>query len=226
MTLTSISGMAYQLACEWQTLIAGLLALAGAWWTVSAIRDQVAQTQEAEREHRLREERAARAMLPLALSALVEYALDCIRLIEHYIPTGGTAVRSVSDGGLVAPRLPDEALEPLQAVVRHSDDEIAKQVATIFGKLQIQRARLLGLIGRSLRDASCPMSVPEGFDAVFDAADLHAYTVRLFEYARDVGALREKAGTDQIKGALRNAGLWDPENRKLFEEMDRRSRRA
>jgi hypothetical protein len=63
---------------HWQTLIAGLLALGGAWWTVHAIRAQVGQAREVEVDRRAREERAAKVVLSLALSELTQYAKYCL----------------------------------------------------------------------------------------------------------------------------------------------------
>jgi ABC-type nickel/cobalt efflux system permease component RcnA len=77
---------------HWQTLVTGIIALVGAWWTVRGIRSQIKQTIEFERDQHEREERAARSVLPMALSEIAQYAIDCIKLLKPYV------FRDSSDG--------------------------------------------------------------------------------------------------------------------------------
>ena len=184
---------------RWQTLTAGLLAFGGALWTVRSIRRQIRQTQDLERERRLSDERAAKVALPLALSALVQYSLDCIQLVTRHIPGGGLVQPVTPD--LVAPPIPDSVIGTLQAIARNADQTVAHHTATVLGKLQIQHSRLIGLISRTARDAPAPMSIPEGEDAVYDAADLYVFLVRMFAYARDIEGVRQHASAAELKTA-------------------------
>jgi hypothetical protein len=59
---------------NYQNLIAGSLALLGAIWTVSAIKKQIKQTDDQERERRERKHLVAQAMASNALSQLSHYA--------------------------------------------------------------------------------------------------------------------------------------------------------
>jgi hypothetical protein len=56
----------------------------------------------------------------------------------------------------------------------------------------------------------------ELFERLIDAADLQAQLTPLYEYSRDIEQLRARATPDDIRSALRGAGLWDDENRDLF----------
>jgi hypothetical protein len=60
---------------NWQTLIAGALALIGAWLTVRALKKQA-------RDEAERKTRGARALLPAALDALTGYATDSVRWLD------------------------------------------------------------------------------------------------------------------------------------------------
>lgn len=71
---------------QWETLVAGLLALGAAVCTIRQIRSQIRLTSELAADQRLRRERAARAMLPLALSEFADYAVTCIKHLQALQP--------------------------------------------------------------------------------------------------------------------------------------------
>lgn len=95
---------------DWQTLVAGVLALIGAGATVYYIHLQIKQVEYLEVARRSREEMAARAVLPLALSQIVKYAVDCIKQIEeHSSRPGGRAGNPIPDG-MVAVNVTDDVV--------------------------------------------------------------------------------------------------------------------
>jgi hypothetical protein len=61
---------------NWQTLIAGILALWGAWLTIKALRKQNGEDAE-------RKMRGARVMLPAALDTMTAYSIDSIRWLNE-----------------------------------------------------------------------------------------------------------------------------------------------
>jgi hypothetical protein len=63
---------------QWEILATGIAALVAARWTVAKISDQIKQTERLATDRRRRRERAALAMLPLALSEFANYATACI----------------------------------------------------------------------------------------------------------------------------------------------------
>ncbi len=74
---------------EYQTLLAGGLAIVAALISLAGPRSQVKQADDLQKEIAIREELAAKAMLPIALSYIAEYARACIVLSElHYQKTG------------------------------------------------------------------------------------------------------------------------------------------
>jgi hypothetical protein len=166
---------------QWQTLIAGLLALAGAGWTVGSIRAQIAQATNLEKERLVREERASKAVLPLALSELVQYALDCIRFLKPSV-TDQAAIPVPLD--MTTPRIPDTILEPMQACARFADPTVATHIHRVLGALQVQHSRLEGLVQRAMQREVREIWEIEAVGAMLDAAELHALCGALFMYAR------------------------------------------
>ncbi len=71
---------------KYQTLIAGLLALLGAWWTVRKLSEQIRQTAIIETDRRERRNLAARTVMPAALSALIDYATSCLKFLDQFQP--------------------------------------------------------------------------------------------------------------------------------------------
>src|SRR4051794_8372567 len=97
---------------NWQTLIAGMLALLGAYLTVKQIGRQINQANTSEERRRQREEDAAKAILPLSLSEIPAYCNECLQLLLRYVPAHGTVPMVPAD--LVVPPIPVTAIEVLQ----------------------------------------------------------------------------------------------------------------
>jgi hypothetical protein len=207
---------------NWQTLIAGLLALIGAGWTVRNIRRQIEQTDDLERKRQQRDERAARAALPLALNELTQYCDDCIRLLVRYVPAK-RGESEIVEPTLSAPAVPDGIISTFQAIARNEDTGIANEVAGVLSRLQIQSARLRGLVLRSIAEGRGRMSFQEGCYCIFDAADLHAHANRLFGYPRDLDGLRKFATEAELKSALRSAGIRDGDHPGLWKLIEKRT---
>jgi hypothetical protein len=66
------------------------------------------------------------------------------------------------------------------------------------------------------------MSRAEGEDSIYDAVDLYAYAVRMFSFARDTDAVRQKATKKELKSALRSSGIWDDDHPRLYALIDKR----
>lgn len=70
---------------RWQTLIAGSLALLGAWLTVRAIRRQIDQTEEHRRDERRRRLEAALTLLPSILSDILRISQKNIKILRSHL---------------------------------------------------------------------------------------------------------------------------------------------
>ncbi len=118
---------------QFQTLIAGLIALAGALLTVVAIQRQIISS---ERNHEDLLERnliAARSLLPTALSELVAYGENCLSI--SFRMAQGYTIDSVQD-------LSGSHNDIFREVIKYSPRERQEQMAELLAHLQVQISRI------------------------------------------------------------------------------------
>jgi hypothetical protein len=203
---------------HWQTLVAGALALAGAGWTVRVINKQINQAAIQEQQRLQREEQAAKAVLPLALAELGQYAEDCIRLMVPYIPANGEPSDFPPD--YVVPRIPDGTIEPLRDCARYASAEVAAEIRVMLGKLQVQHSRMEISRQHAFQGTVHRLPYWEGIGAVIDAAEVYTLTGYLLLYAREKSLDPPMSFHQRILTPLITAGLID--HAKLIAELDRR----
>ena len=184
---------------RYQTLLGGVLALAGAYLAFSAVRSQIGQTERLEQERQRRETRAAQAGATHALDKITNYAAACITLIRDL---DQDHLRGHKVPNLPVPSFPTETIAVLQGAVRHSSDDYAARFSDLIATSQIQHARLLGFREKlSKVDGGVEDAYTDLQQNLFDAADLYVRAGALFEYSRE---LRNPlfADTDAISNAL------------------------
>jgi hypothetical protein len=174
---------------RYQTLVAGIAAFVGAWLTVRTVRNQIEQAERIEGERARRESDAARAVLPLALDTLCNYAHAAIKTLEAHGPRSGLPSPHV-------PSFPEEVIGPLQAGVRFLERDRADELADLIAAMQVFRARVgqQGIVPSSLQQS------------MVYAADLHARAARLFEFARSHD-LAFRAPAADVRHSLKLAGV-------------------
>jgi hypothetical protein len=184
------------------------------------VRSQIAQAERIAIDRRAREERAAMAVLPLALSALSQYSRDCILYLSLLILSEG------EEGsypklpiGSEAPRIPDDVTAPLQLCARFAEPENVEKIEKALTKLQIQNSRLLRWLTKHRGEEIGGLARLEGLSCMRDAADLHSAVDDLFRYARNEKLLRQYASIQELTSALHNVGLWD-NSHPIFEFID------
>jgi len=129
---------------DWQQLLGGFFAVGAAVAAWVAIHRQVNQAERQEHERNRRKRDAARAMLPLALSGIVDYARNCTdRLLLAYKNRQDNAITKVE---WHAPVVPSGAIADLRTMVEASETPAeGRLVARILWRLQIQASRLRSL---------------------------------------------------------------------------------
>ncbi len=167
---------------NWQTLVGSVLALFGAWLTVRGINSQLNQAQTFEDQRNKREERAAKAVLPLALSELMEYSNCCMKFLKNNFLYRD--FKSKQEADLFQPSVSGSILSIFQNCAKYSDQITADQIHQLLLRLQIQNSRLKGLILQT-KEASQPQITYDAKVAILDAAELHARCIDIFAYARD-----------------------------------------
>jgi len=166
---------------NWQTLLGSLVAIAAAFIGARAISGQIQQTDRLEAERLHRRFLAARAVLPLALSSLSQYARDCAT--ELYRATGLLRGRSLSQAApLTFPPPPIAAIETLTEVIEATGSEaVAEPIADLLSNIQVLNARLTGLVTRSAHRAGIRDELE---NYLVDAADIEARVSSMFDFAR------------------------------------------
>lgn len=159
-------------AQDWQTLIAGGIALAAAWWTIGTIKNQIrlqkSQIDEEKRRHTDAQRSkmwAARAELPDALSALCNYSEGCMKYLMG------------ADGVDRLPDAPGDVISVVKSCVEYVDSDSAEKLFDLIVHYQIHNSRLL-----EFRRTDNPT---QKNDRMYDTVYLRALVNRLFEYARN-----------------------------------------
>ena len=178
----------------YQTLIGGFVALGGAFLAFQAVRGQIAQLDRLEEQRRGRESYAARAVLPLALSSICDYAESCTEALV--LVGSGTGVPK----GWELPRIPLDSIDTLREAVRYSDSKQAKELADLISWIQVQHARLRSL-SQGGRSSGTSLTVQQG---ILDLAEIYGRASDLFDYGRrsDEGPF-PRLSAERIREVLR-----------------------
>lgn len=183
---------------EWQTLVAGILALIAAYLTVRAIKQQIKLQQDQFDKIQTRKRWMTRATLSDALAGVTSYCQSVVKIIN-------------------APRAmpidrPSTEIDVLKAAIEHSNHHAAERIYQLTNKYQIQIARLEGFL--NTRSADCPRThdIPM---LMLNVAELQALTNSLFDYARnksDDGPVTALTNLDVHTGLTNVTGLAEIDN--------------
>lgn len=209
---------------DYQTLITGLLALAGAWWGVRAINMQMTQEARAEAERVASRRAAARATLPLSLSLLSEYAEECASILRGLLDecVDGALPRSVKVREF--PTLPAETIQAFKEMTEVSLPADRETLAAILTKIQIQRSRISSIPpDRRRREMIVASANLEEY--ILDAADIYARSAALYDYARRKSETipNPVVTTEAQISALNNIGIFDELRDRLVATLRRRA---
>ena len=197
---------------KWQTLIAGMTAMAAAWWSVSAIHLQIAQTDRSETDRRESRRAAARATLPLALSAISHYAEDCSRILHQLVNNciHGSLPTSVLVASFPAP--PIEAISSLKEMTELAKPSERRTIAALLCKIQIQWSRVSSLANERRRASSIVADLNlKSF--IIDTAEIQARADAIFDFARLKSDTipTEEVSRQQVGRAVRTPrSIWFP----------------
>jgi hypothetical protein len=204
---------------NYQTLIAGFAAFAGAVLTVLVINKQIREASRQESERRRRQNLAARAMMPAALSEICFYSERCISLLRTLLPATGE--HRVFGHFNEVPAVPAEALFTLRQSIEFGDDRVAEAIADLIRKIQIQHTRIIGTKSRLLSPDETVLRT-NLLDYIVDALEVHARASNLFRYARrETEHAPAEPNSDNVKLSARNCGLWDDINSEIFGRIEK-----
>jgi len=171
---------------HWQTLIGASVAVAAAciayWNTTRSLR----QAAELEQHRRQRKHEALRAVLPLALSELLDYAQRSAHALDGLLSRcQGQALQRMTASADLAQPLPEAALKMLEEFIEYSDTVDVTVLLETIAWVQIFDDRVQSLVAANRNPSSTRIIVQieiEGY--VIDAASIYAGAVSIFDYAR------------------------------------------
>jgi hypothetical protein len=182
---------------EWQTLIASLIALGAACWTIRKISKQIDLQEKQIEFDRERYEStqksktwAARAALPDALSSLCGFIKSCVIFLMS------------TEQNRESPSPSSDAINVLKTSIEYIDPVSARKLFKIVVFYQIHNARFF--------DDYAQGAQYQKVRQIYDAVHLRALIDQVFEYARDnAEAIPDTdLNNDNMKAALRTcAGL-------------------
>lgn len=203
---------------EWQTLVAGLLALGAAWWTVKHLKEQINLQREALEDDKrryedsqLKKQLAARAALPDALADIYRYGVKCAEYYSNLLLTHA-GIETVPDSCTQLPEPPYEATIPIKTSIEYLDPLSIKRMTELTNWFQILNAR------HGDEDPS-KHSISQG---VFDSMKLCGLAERLFKFARqpEESVPTNKITRDEIEKYFFLLLRWSDRKRDIFKGVE------
>lgn len=201
--------------CKWQTLISGILALVAAVWTVCVLKRQINLSERHERTRRETSEAAARAVLPLTLSAIINYARQSSNTLYALYKNREGEVITERMQTIELPPIPESAIGSLQSMIEASTNQaVVKVIAKIIGKIQIQNSRIRSVVHeeQAVRPNHVSLVTARNIeDYIIDSAIIFAFAESLFDYARLQSETPEEVKWSNVSRALCRLD-WDEHN--------------
>lgn len=211
-----------------EALVAAMLAVGAAAVGAYYLQRQILQAEQLSRRNRKREHRAARAMLPLALSEVCDFAqghiVQWISVDDH-----GRRVEQaqrfeeVPNIELRFPRVSQESLSTFRDVIQSAPSGASAHFEDILSEIQVAIARSRRAEA-TVNDQMRRAGRVEIFGQVIELAQLYAKATGLLDYARREGPLPAEIEPTQreVRTALRSMGWWEPSGPLVWEAFDRR----
>ena len=204
---------------DWQELVAGLAAIVAAYiggfyilQQIKVTKEQIELSREQAQEGTRRRHAAARAMLPLALAEITQYATSCGQQLKAvHRAAKNQAVPESALTEMKIPPLPNVAINELKQLVESADETLQCAVADMLCEIQILSSRISGL--QEPRDPNNVGVTATAYleDVIINALKVFAYAASLFDYGRrkvDTIPAGEPSSEAQFS-AMFNLGFFD-----------------
>ena len=182
----------------------------------------LAHAERLETHRRQRKHTALRAMLPLALSQIVEYADQTAQFLNALV---AKCERETLPFGIlkdhVLKPLPSETLKSLADFMEYSDVVNINVIASTVALIQIHDSRLRGMVRDNQDPSNSHIILQRNIErSIVHAASIYAGASSGFNYARRLhdhlpGEL--ELPWDDVARALQNMGFRDDGHPRLFE---------
>jgi hypothetical protein len=199
---------------QWQTLVGAFVALIAACVAFRNTTRSLRQAEKLEKTRRSRKHASLRAVLPLALAEVSDYAEQSAHSLNGLVSQceGETLPANIAQESLIQP-LPSETLKALAEFIEYSDPVDVRIIEATIASIQIHDSRLRDIVTRN-RDPSRSGLVNrmELEERIIDAASIGAGADAVYEYARrQMEQLPITISWDAVRSALRNMRFWDEE---------------
>ncbi len=199
---------------KWQTLVGALVATVAASIAFYNTTRSIRHTEKLETRRRKRKHAALRAVLPLALAQVIDYAARSARALNDLVHqcSGGALAPMTAPADFVQ-SLPSEILESLADFIEYSDMDV-RIVEDTVAWIQIHDSRLRSLVERNRDPSGLHIVLQSEIKRnVIDAASIYAGAAAVFDYAR---RRQEQLPSTVLWEAVRNVlignmQLWDSE---------------
>ncbi len=171
---------------RWQTLIAGMLAIAAAAVGGLFVYRQTAQADAHEVERRRGEFAAARAVMPLTLTMICEYVIECGKQTKGVLDEWDVQREFPRGYSFDVPDPPVGITSDLRLFIRSADKTTGDHAATLIEMIQIMAALSRDLSRDLVRTREPRMLYRRQYVARLagDFAEIYAVTESLFHFAR------------------------------------------
>lgn len=196
---------------DWQSLIAGLIAIGAAIIGGAYVQAQTRLTDQHEQDRIRRQFDSNRALLPLTLSKMSAYARESVTALRAIYPAGAAEAVNTNIDLPIFPDPPEAVVQQLVALIGASRDaSIRVHVAELLSRLQVQSARMLDL--RHMREwgENRIFTRSELDEYLLNAADIYARCSNLFDYARrESNVVPNEPTAPNLSSSLNQLGLRD-----------------
>lgn len=195
-----------------ETLTSAFLALVAAGLTILVL---VRQIRQSDRQHKLERQKkleAARAVMPLALSRLVDYAESAL----NYSLIGKSKISSRETHDQELPHVPDDVISVLREVIEYADDGLAGHaLRKLISEVQYHHARMRDLPRQETTVQPTGVrriGMPENYDqGIWDAIHLYLHASAFFDYARfETDIMPSEPTRDEVRKRMDFIGIPIP----------------
>ncbi len=209
---------------SWQTLAAALVASIAAFIAFRNTSLTLKQSEKLESHRRNRKHAAIRAVLPLALAQVTNYAARSVHALNNLVNlcVDESLPVEIAPKELAEP-LPSETLKSLAEFIEYSDSIDVSILESTVAAIQIHDSRMRSLVQDNQDPSSGRVILKiEIENYIIDAASIYAGAASAFDYARRRQPhLPTTLPWDSVRGALRNMRFWDEHFTALYEALDR-----
>lgn len=223
---TFFQGLQKIILLQWvddpETLVSALLAVVAAAVGSYFLYRQITQSDAHENKRRHRAYRAAKAMTPLALSEVCDFAGAClgewVRARDHVLILN----RGVDVGSLEIelPTLSTESIAILRAIIEAAPKKECAPFVRLIRDVQVTIARTRSLTQTINSPGRRPI-LHSITGQMLELLELYAQAARLMPYSRGEADIPEdvRPNADDIRNAIQVYGWWEPNEPDLWEQF-------